>query len=88
MGRNKFEDQIKEKFVHREITPSAGSWDKLSGQLHSEEKKKTFSLWWIGIAATILGAIFIAGFVYNSNFDIHSPGIVETPVEVKLEDNK
>ena len=81
MGRNKFEDQIKRKIGDREIIPSAGSWEKLSGQLNSEESKKGFSLWWVGVAVTILGAIFIAGFVYNSDPQIDSPGIVETPVQ-------
>lgn len=76
MGRHKFEDQFREKLTQREITPSSNSWEKLSGQLDSAEKKKGFSLWWIGIAATLLGAVFIAGLVYNNT----QPG--ETPVVV------
>src|SRR5690606_13322275 len=81
MGRNKFEDQFKEKLAQRELTPSAGSWKKLSGQLHSEERKKDYTFWWIGIAATILGVIFIAGLVYNSDTEAKAPGIVEFPVK-------
>ena len=40
MGRHKFEDQFREKLTQREITPSSSSWEKLSGQLDSAEKKK------------------------------------------------
>lgn len=88
MGRQGFEDQIKDKLAKREITPSAGSWEKLSGQLNSEEKKQSPIFWWIGIAATVLGAILIAGMVYNSNPATATPGLVEAPVEVEIEDKR
>lgn len=83
MGRNKFEDQIRTRLSEREITPSEESWEKLSGQLSSEDKKRGPKLWWLGIAATILGAVFIAGMIYNNNPEIDGPGVVETPVEIK-----
>lgn len=88
MGRQGFEDQIKDKLSEREIKPSSGSWEKLSGQLNSEEKKQSPIFWWIGIAATLLGAILIAGMVYNNNPATETPGLVEAPVEVELGDKK
>lgn len=88
MGRNRFEDQIKDKLAQREITPPAGSWEKLSGQLNSEKKKHAPLLWWTGIAATLLGAILIAGIVYNRNPIENTPNLVETPVEIEMEDEK
>lgn len=86
MGRHKFEDQFKDKLSKREITPSAGGWDKLSGQLNSEGEKPKPLFWWIGIAATLLGAIFIAGLIYNNNPETNNPGLVETPVKIESED--
>lgn len=80
MGRHRFEDQFREKLAKREITPSFDSWEKLSGQLNSAEKRKGFSLWWIGVAATLLGAILIAGLVYNNSQPVNAP-VVETPVK-------
>ncbi len=80
MGRNKFEDQIKDKFGKREIAPSEGSWDKLSQQLNAEENRSTPVFWWIGIAATLVAGFFIAGFLYNQP-ETNTPQIVETPVE-------
>lgn len=81
MGRNRIEDQFKEKLIHREIAPSAGSWEKLSGQLNSEKKKGKPIIWWIGIAATLIGAIFISGLIYNNNYQPDNAPIVETPTK-------
>ncbi len=86
MGRHKFEDQFKDKLAQREIKPSAESWDKLSGQLDSVEKKEKPVFWWIGIAATLLGAIFLAGMVFN-NQEVDSPVIVDNPVKIEKEDS-
>lgn len=80
MGRHSFEEKIKEKLSQREITPSAGSWEKISGQLNSENKKPAPMFWWIGIAATLIGGLFIAGMLYLKPAT-EAPGIVENPVE-------
>jgi len=52
--------QIKENLEARKISPSAGSWDKLSSQLENQDKKKVNYRWFIGIAASFLAGILIA----------------------------
>lgn len=84
MGRHKFEDQLKASLEKREIKPSEGSWEKLSSRLESEEKR-SFPFWWIGIAATIVGAILIAGMVFYNNPVSETPVIVNSPSEIDID---
>jgi len=78
MGRHKFEDQIKEKLASREITPTEGSWNKLRERLDAEEKQPKPIFWWIGIAATLVGGLLIAGMVFFNGKGT-TPEIVDTP---------
>ena len=57
--------QIKENLEARKISPSAGSWDKLSSQLENQDKKKVNYKWFIGIAASFLAGILIASLFGN-----------------------
>lgn len=57
--------QIKENLEARKISPSAGSWDKLSSQLQNQDKKKVNYKWFIGIAASFLAGILIASLFGN-----------------------
>ncbi len=86
METERFEGKIKRELRDREITPSAGSWDKLSAKLDAtEEKKKPFVLW-MGIAASIIGGILILSLVFNNLIPLDSPEIVDVPKnEIKLE---
>ncbi len=88
MGTERFEDKIKRQLRDREITPSAGSWDKLSARLdETQQKKKPFVLW-MGIAASIIGGILILSLVFNNSIPSNSPEMVDVPKEeVKLEEN-
>ncbi|WP_026837634.1 hypothetical protein [Gillisia sp. JM1] len=88
MGTERFEDKIKRQLRDREITPSAGSWDKLSARLdETQQKKKPFILW-MGIAASIIGGILILSLVFNNSTPSDSPEMVDVPKEeVKLEEN-
>ncbi len=54
-------DEIKRGFEEREIQPSAGAWDKLSGKLDKENKKSRKSyLYWVGaVAAAIVIALML-----------------------------
>ncbi len=81
MGRHRFEDQFKAGLEKREIKPTEGSWGKLASRLETEEKRSLPLSWWIGIAATVVGAIFITGMVYNNDPVSNTPVIVETPSE-------
>lgn len=57
--------QIKENLEARKISPSAGSWDKLSSQLENQDKKKVNYKWFIGIAASFVAGILIASLFGN-----------------------
>lgn len=86
MGTERFEDKIKKQLRDREITPSAGSWEKLSTKLYATEEKKRPITFWIGIAASIIGGILILSLVFNNLTPSDTPEIVDAPKEeVKLE---
>ena len=78
MGRNKFENQIKEKLEAREIQPSSKSWDRLDAMLSVGEEKKTkrisfFSFQSIGIAASVLVLLSLGLYFFNQNQTISKP---------------
>lgn len=81
MELNKFEKDIKEKLEKRTLQPSKDAWGKLSGRLDVLDKKKDDrSYWWIGIAASIVGILFIALQFLNDTTTVKgTPEIVITP---------
>ena len=86
MGTERFEDKIKRQLRDREITPSAGSWGKLSAKLDATQEKKRPITFWIGIAASIIGGILILSLVFNNLTPSDTPEIVDAPKEeVELE---
>tara|TARA_R100001369_G_scaffold954_4_gene3156 strand:+ start:26638 stop:27411 length:774 start_codon:yes stop_codon:yes gene_type:complete len=86
METERFEDKIKRQMLDREITPSAGSWDKLSASLDVQEKKKKPFVLWMGIAASIISGILVLSLVFNNSNPSALPQIVNTPKEeVKIE---
>ncbi|OEK08006.1 hypothetical protein A8C32_16245 [Flavivirga aquatica] len=57
-----FEENIKKEFEKRSLQPSNDAWDKLSKQLDVQEAKtKTNNkrFLWLGIAASIIGVLFV-----------------------------
>lgn len=88
METKKFEDQIKEQLQAREIAPSVGSWEQLSTRLDAQQKKKKPMIFWMGIAATIIGGILILSLVFNVNTPSKSPVIVDTPKQELNADKK
>ena len=87
MGTKRFEDKIKQQLRDRKITPSAGSWDKLSARLDETQQKKKPLVLWLGIAATIIGGILILSLVFNNSVPLDSPVIVDVPKEeIKLKE--
>lgn len=78
MGTEKFEDKIKRQLRDREISPSAGNWEKLSARLDTPQPKKKPFVLWMGIAASIIGGILILSLVFNSS-TLNSPEIVDVP---------
>lgn len=85
MPRLDFEEQFARQLKHRELKPSAKSWEKLGDRLEKQEKKSTVGYWWMGVAASI-AAVFIL-----FNFLTGGPKIGDSPVIVKspetLEEN-
>jgi len=68
MAPIKFEEDIKRKLEQRHIQPSEGSWEKLSAKLEGQHLKKNRSaFWWIGIAASLLGLLLVATFIYKDS---------------------
>ncbi len=81
MEPDKFEKYIKSKMNEREISPSDGAWDKISGQINSSKKQGKPAYFWIGVAASLLVLISLSFFYFDSDNGvpkIESTTIVET----------
>lgn len=80
MAPIKFEEHIKEQLEERRISPSAASWEKLSARLdENENRQKSNKKWWLGIAALLVIAISVGGFMLKSENGTIEEQIVETP---------
>lgn len=79
MESNKFDNGIKETLENRRLQPSKESWNKLSQQLDSQNKKqRNKSIWFIGVAASLVGLLFVAfQFLYTKEM---TPKITEIPI--------
>jgi hypothetical protein len=80
MEPNKFEDNIKDKLEKRIIKPSENAWSTLSERLDSQvEKRHIKPYWWLGIAASVVGILFVISNVMNNDLKIDdTPKVVET----------
>lgn len=80
MAPIKFEDNIKDKLEKRTIQPSADAWSTLANRLDTHNKKKKTTLyWWFGIAASVVGIVFITTlYVNHSEVETITPTIVNT----------
>lgn len=82
MASNKFDKHIKEKLKSREINPTPNSWDVLANKLDAQENKpENKKFWWLGIAASIIGILFVATQFFNNNEEKHEQTIVNTENE-------
>ena len=80
MAPIKFEEHIKEQLEERRISPSAASWEKLSARLdENENRQKSNKKWWLSIAALLVIAISVGGFMLKSENGTIEEQIVETP---------
>lgn len=83
MAPIKFEDNIKDKLENRRLKPSADAWDTLSDRLDNQDKKKNNKpVWWLGIAASIIGVLFVVSQFTNKVEDIE-PVIVDSPEQIE-----
>ncbi|NND51486.1 MAG: hypothetical protein HKN54_03710 [Flavobacteriaceae bacterium] len=75
----KFEKFIKDKLEERAIQPSAEAWDTLEGRLNENNKTSRKGYWWLAIAASFIGILFMITLMTNSNQEVnHTPVIVDT----------
>ena len=90
MAPIKYEEQMKDKLEKRRLQPSPESWAALSNRLDAEQKKNNTSLfWWIGIAASIVGIVFITAMYFN-NEPVQNDAqiIVDTQGDVKQDEQQ
>lgn len=79
-----FEQDIKRKLEKRTIKPSENSWNKLANSLQSKEDKKNIKfLRIIGIAACIVGVLFVVSIFFNHKKESTEPTIVTSPIPQK-----
>uniref|UniRef100_UPI00404B2A9B hypothetical protein n=1 Tax=Gelidibacter sp. TaxID=2018083 RepID=UPI00404B2A9B len=79
MAPSNWDNHIKESLEKRQLQPSQDAWSKLQSRLESEEKKKSNkTFWWLGLAASIVGIVFISTMFFNKN-EKPTNAIVETP---------
>lgn len=68
MAPIKFEENIKEKLEGRLIKPRSESWSKLSSRLELEPRtKNTKAFWWLSIAASVIGVLFVTKHFVGAN---------------------
>lgn len=83
MSRLDFEKQFARQLKDRELEPSIESWEKLQGRLELKQKKNSPLFWWIGMAASIVGTIFILNFAFNSPQVENTTRIVDVEIDEK-----
>ena len=90
MAPIKQEEQMKDKLEKRSLQPSPEGWSTLANRLDAEQKKKNSSLfWWLGIAASIVGIVFMTALYFNGNSGENSiPTVVDTQDNVMQQKNQ
>ncbi len=86
MAPIKFEEQLKDKLEQRKLQPSEQAWSKLANRLDNQEKKENRSLWWLGIAASIIIILAVSIPYFNNDSENTQPIIVD--VDTKKETPK
>ncbi len=67
MAPIKQEEQMKDRLEKRTLQPSPESWATLANRLDAEQNIKNKSMfWWFGIAASIVGIVFITALYFNN----------------------
>lgn len=83
MVPNKFEDIIKDKLENRRLKPSANAWENLSKRLdHQDKKKNNKPVWWLGIAASLIGVLLIVS-QFTNKVETIEPVIVDSPLNIE-----
>jgi len=101
MALNKFEKKAKDVLERRTIAPSIDAWTHLNNKLEQSDKKRKLSVWWLGVAATLVGVILAITLfnkeevlpentIVNQEKDQKSkeqPTITKNKIEDKVEEN-
>ena len=85
----KFEQDIKNKLEKRTINPTEKSWDKLADSLESKSEKNGTKVWYLlGIAASVVGVLFMASIFIKKDKEKTTPIIVDSPIPEKEDGTK
>ena len=89
MAANNIEESIKNKLEKRTIQPSTDAWAKLENRLDAtDQKHNNKSIFWIGLAASIVGILLIASQFFNeASLEKSTPVLVVTPEVIKQNDH-
>jgi len=81
MAPNKFEENIKDRLENRTIEPSSEAWNRLQDRLEASNKEdKKRPILWIGLAASIVGVLFVVSQFFNySPIEQPEPTLVVNP---------
>ena len=87
-----FEENIKEKLEKRTLQPSADAWTTLSNNLNNHDKKnKRGFIFYIGIAASIVGILLVTTVMFDSTENqLGDPILVDTEInasQIKLDED-
>jgi hypothetical protein len=66
MAPTELDKRIREIMEKRKISPSRGSWEKLSGELPVKRQSRRAIIWGYGIAATLAGLLLLSAFLIRS----------------------
>ena len=101
MAPNKFEKKAKDVLERRTIAPSKDAWAQLNNKLEQSDKKRKLSVWWLGVAATLVG-VMLAITLFNKEEVLpentivnqeknqqskEQPTITKNKIEDKVEEN-
>ena len=87
MAPNKFENKIKKTLETRTIEPSSDAWQELANRLETSQTKKNHKVyWWLGMAASFIGLLFIASQFFNDE-KIIEPKISKIPTVIQQNGN-
>lgn len=79
MEQNKLDEQVKTSLESRRLQPSNDAWNTLSSRLEVKDKKSNRKIvWYTGIAASVVGLLFVAVQFYNAK--PIAPIVVDAPV--------
>ena len=86
MAPNKFEKHLKDTLERRTIVPSTNAWSQLDNALEAQKNKRKFPMWWLGIAATLVGVFLAILFIDN---EVKQPdAIVDEVINEVITPNK